>query len=647
MLNATLRVTLTAAVVLPSLLTQAAENPYGVCSHVSCTWGGYAYRDESFRWASAAGFGRVRSDFYWFDCQKAADAPFDFSYHDSVIDSAERCGIRVLPILYGIPKWAEPVNAHLEAFGRYVCEMTRHFGNRLTEVEIWNEENIAAFWKPAPDAKDYFEVLKTAYAAAKRGNPDVRVLFGGTAGVPLGFIEAVYRAGGAKYFDVMNVHPYNHPNAPEGDLDVKLEKLRALMAKYGDAEKPIVITEHGWPTHKMSIDTMMLKTGLKLARPERKSWRTVYAATSAGEKGHGFDAIETAVVEALPPGSSCEACLGARLRERLAAGDVDAVIYPFDESYPVDTVGAVVEFVKRGGTLVDLGGMPMWRGCRETSPGVFETVREDGAADRTKLKIAISAFWIDRNLPESAVKVFPTEAAKCAGYRGDPAGEPADRYQTAAKLGPRDEFVPILVGKDKTGKEAVAASLIRFDGEFKGRVVVSGRMSPGRVGTNDESNQARYLVRSLAIGFAEGVRDYYWYELRSPEQDDHYSEDHFGLMHAQFAPKPAWGAYANFIRRRPAGSVQRSGAWKDGELYFPQWTRPDGKTAGVVWKTGRAQDVALRFKDGKPKFWNHTGRMFRPREKADGSFAVKLDGSPVFFEGAELAVFGTIKEENK
>ena len=109
------------------------------------------------------------------------------------------------------------------------------------------------------------------------------VYLGGTAGVPMDFIEAIYRNGGGAFFDAMNVHPYNHPYAPEGDLDKKLENLRALMAKYGDAEKPIVITEHGWPTHDASVKgAAIIRAGLAIARPAQKTWRVIYATTSGG-----------------------------------------------------------------------------------------------------------------------------------------------------------------------------------------------------------------------------------------------------------------------------------------------------------------------------------------------------------------------------
>ena len=53
-------------------------------------------------------------------------------------------------------------------------------------------------------------------------------------------LHRVYKAGGAPFFDAMNVHPYGHPRQPEGSLDVRLEKTRCLMAKYGDADKPLV-----------------------------------------------------------------------------------------------------------------------------------------------------------------------------------------------------------------------------------------------------------------------------------------------------------------------------------------------------------------------------------------------------------------------
>ena len=611
-------------------------NPYGVCSHISR--GGYAIRDESCKWIAATGIGWVRTDFDWHKCQKERGAPFDFSMFDSVVDSAERANVQVLPIVYGAPKWARPAYRHLDEFGQWIEALTRRYGNRLPEIEVWNEPNLETFWGETPNPTNYLAVLDAAYAAAKRGNPNVRVFFGGTAGVPLGFIEDVYRLGGARCFDVMNVHPYSHPHAPEGSLDVRLEKLKALMTKYGDADKPIVITEHGWPTHESRVDGAVLRTGLAMARPQKKTWNVVHAVTSADSDGNPSRTVASAIENVLPPGSRLESCFGARLRERLAQGDVDAVVYPFDETFPVDTFDAVHEFVKAGGTLVDCGGMPMWFACREKSPGTFyrdSTI--DCATLRRRLRIHATAYWWDANLPEKG-RAFPTAAAKSAGYCGDPAGDWVARFQTPKLLEPGDEWLPILVLNDKAGREAVGASVVRFNSDMKGCVVVSGVMSKGAVATNDETAQARYLVRSLAISFAEGVESYFWYEMRSPEKDPTYSEDHFGIMHANLTPKPGWGAYRNFILQRPKGSVQKTRAWHDDarKTFYPQWTRPDGTRAGVLWRVGSVERTVCAFDSCDMRFTDYTGKTVKPLSTGNGSYAILVGESPLFFVGGHL-----------
>jgi hypothetical protein len=430
------------------------------------------------------------------------------------------------------------------------------------------------------------------------------------------FIEAIYRNGGGAFFDAMNIHPYNHPYAPEGDLDKKLENLRALMAKYGDAEKPIVITEHGWPTHDASVKgAAIIRAGLAIARPEQKTWRVVYATTSGGAGGSPAELsrasrprpqneIAAAIEEILPPGSSCEACFGARLRERLAAGDVDAIVYPFDSSFPEDTFDEVCTFVKAGGVLVDTGGAPMWWRCREVEPGRFERIAQDNGTNplRKRLRVDVDAWWLNPALPQEG-RAFPTAAAKEAGYKGDPAGERVYRFQTPRLLQPGDEFIPLLTLQDARGDEVVAASVLKFNSDFKGAIVLSGDKTRGQAASNNEVNQARYLARAMAIAFAEGVERYFWYEYRAPEEDPTYSEDHFGITHANMTPKPAWGAYRNFILARPAGSVQSPGPWHDEAhtLFFPQWTRPDGIPAGIVWKTGATERMALRFTTTRPE----------------------------------------------
>ena len=658
-----------------NLSTGAA--PYGVCAHLP-------RHDSDFRNAECAsiatlGASTVRFGVSWRGMQKSPDAPPDFSKLDAIVAEAAGHGLTILPILYWPPKWAQPIYEHLGEYGAFIEATVARYGSRFPAIEIWNEENLAGFWGEAPNPTNYVAALRAAYEAAKRANPDVTVYLGGTAGVPMDFIEAIYKNGGAAFFDAMNVHPYSHPYAPEGDLDRKLENLRALMAKYGDAEKPIVITEHGWPTHDASVKgAAIIRAGLAIARPEQKTWRAVYAATKAGADGGPPRDIAAAIEEILPPGSSCEACFGARLRERLAAGDVDAVIYPFDSSFPEDTFDAVCDFVKAGGVLVDTGGAPMWWRCRENAPGQFVRICEDNGTNplHKRLRVDVDAWWLNPALPHEG-RAFPTAAAKEAGYKGDPAGERVYRFQTPRLLQPGDEFIPLLtLSVSESGaasapspvvsssgaasalrsRTAVAASVVRFNSDFKGAVIISGDKTRGKVATNNEENQARYLARAMAIAFAEGVERYFCYEYRAPEEDPTYSEDHFGITHANMTPKPAWGAYRNFVLARPAGSVQMPGPWHDEArtFFYPQWTRPDGTQAGILWKTGATERMALRFSISKHpgreapnfqtsklpsiSFRDYTGRTVVPARDADGAYLVPVGESPIYFEGGTLDI---------
>ena len=615
----------------------AAENPYGVCAHVSRDE--FGQRIQTYDMMKMAGLGYVRSDFDWWQCQREKNGAWNFDKFDKTVDDAAARGVKVLPILYGIPGWAQPAYEHLDEFREYIRQTTAHFGMKMPVVEIWNEQNISGFWKD-PNPTNYLTVLKAAYETVKSVEPRVRVSFGGTAGVPMGFIEEVYKLGGAKYFDILSIHPYSHPSQPEGHMDAQIEKLRAIMAKYGDEKKPLWITELGWPTHKMNVGGFgLLPSALKVARPEKKSWNVVYAALCADDATPD-PAIGEALLESLPVGSSVAVCTPKEVCRRLAAGGVDAVIYPFEEGYPVATVAAVAEFVKKGGTLVDFGGMPMWNAFRSVDGGAFMHDQKWPAwQDRQRLRIRESAWWMDeKDLPEE-MPVFATAVASAAGLKQEPTGFRATRFLRGDLLKPGDRMIPLLEGKNpNNGKSAVAACVYAFDSDFKGRIIVSGLMGNGPVGTSTEPRQANVLARSLGIAFAEDIETYFWYEFRAPEGDTFYSESHFGIVHENFAPKPAYGAYMNFIIQRPVGSRQIAADWHDEKHldYFPQWTRPDGKIAGMMWTLARPASRDLTFDGDNVRFFDVGGRRLIPRRTGARTWRVPLGDSPVYFVGARL-----------
>ena len=559
----------------------------------------------------------MRCDFDWRTVERKP-GEWDFSAFDRIVDDCEAQGVQALPILGFSVAWATPAHEHLDAWGEYVRRVVTHYGSRLPVVEVWNEQNIPSFWK-SPNPTNYLALLRRTYEVVKAHAPEVRVSFGGTSGIPFDFIEEVYRLGGAKFFDVLSVHPYSQPDAPEGRLDRDLERLRALMARYGDAEKPIWITEVGWPTPKAALGdstAALLRAGLRTADPAKTAWRALYVPTRTDAENDA--AVVAALREALPSGSTAESCAGAKLAARLAAGDVDAIVFPFDETYSADGIDAVAEFVKAGGTLVDFGGMPLWRVCCAGAPEGRrpESGANPGAGDRQRLRISEQAWWTDKRYPKE-IRVSPVGEA--AGERAltDAKGFTGSRFFSTARLRPGDEFRPLLAASTN-GVACAAAGVYRFNSDYKGRVVVSGLMKQDVVWASEE-HQARMTARALGISFAEGVEAFFVYEFRAPERNPRDPESYFGLVHDDFAPKP--------------------GAWRDamerGVRYFPQWKRPDGRDAGMVWTTGEPEEVWLTFTGEDVEFHDHLGRQVRPTR--DGrKFRVPLSGSPVYFTGAAL-----------
>ena len=605
-------------------------NPFGACAHIT--------RDEPVAETCAmmrkAGMGWVRCDFEWQKIEPRK-GQWDFSYFDRVVEECEAAGVMLLPILDYWTWWASPAHEHLDDWASYVRKVVTRYGRRLPVVEVWNEQNNPPMWKN-PNPTNYVALLRRTYETVKEVDPGIVVAFGGTAGVPLGYIEEVYRLGGARWFDIMNIHPYSHPHAPEGNLDANLEKLRKLMARYGDAGKPVWISEIGWSTHYPKIDegtAKIMLAGLRAARPDAKTWRMVYVPARLDESEYAERCICRPLEDALPEGSRVEMCMSADIAARLAKGNVDAVVFPFSEDYAADSMDAVYGFVKKGGVLVDVGGMPVCYPFRATSTGGMKADKSaKPQLDRRRLRIAEEVWWVDGRYPRQ-ISVRPTGAASDVevpkkGFNG--------RFFFSSRLLEHgDEFIPLLSARTN-GVETVAAATYRFNSDMKGAVVVSGLFAPVGKGCDDQ-RQARMAARALGIAFAEGVEKFFWYEFCQPEAKLHDVQSFFGLVYKDLAPKPAYGAYKMFAKARPPGSVQKGGIWRsaDGEVFFPQWTRPSGKTAGMLWTTAGACDVCVSFSSPEMSFFDVMGRRISPSRTGSG-YVIAISGSPVYFYGGEL-----------
>ncbi len=112
--------------------------------------------------------------------------------------------------------------------------------------------------------------------------------------------------------------------------------------------------------------------------------------------------------------------------------------------------------------------------------------------------------------------------------------------------------------------------------------------------SNDEreTEQARRLPRMYILSFAYGVDKVYTYKFRARETSPYYNEDHFGIVHADLAPKPAYYAYKTLTTMLPAGS-SRPMLLRDGSVYFSSWKRKDGKQVYAVWCSKGGKTIQL------------------------------------------------------
>ena len=514
----------------------AAPCRIGVCAHV--TRDEFARRGLIFEKCAEAGIDYIRADFDWHVCRKSPDSPWDFSRYDTVVDEAATKGITILPILYGVPKCAKPLESHMDGWREFVRETARHFKGRIPVYEIWNEQNNAEFWRN-PNPTNYLPVLRAAFEEIKGVDSSLSVSIGGFMGAPLDYIGEFYRLGGGRFYDVMNVHPYSHPFAPDiphpqwgTTLKSRLDALRALMAANGDAAKPVWITEIGWPVkNRLLPDAEILLAGLVAARPDQRMRRVAYASTDACECCPSRE-TEKMLLGALPQGSTVATIAPDNLASALESGGFDAVAYPFNEDYPADTVDAVAAFVAKGGLLIECGGMAMWKPYRKSSDGAMRIDKNVCAeSDRAKLRIGVSAHWFDADLPKRAV-------ARMCGATNE---YEVMRFFTGKYLKPGDELVPILSCADAKGRVAVAAGVYRFNSDMKGAVVVSSRSRFDEIA--DEEQSAEFLRRSAEIAFTCGVERFFPYEFA----DDKPSGG-FGLFDAGLRPRSAWKVLQEFTR---------------------------------------------------------------------------------------------------
>lgn len=222
--------------------------------------------------------------------------------YDFIVAEAQRLGLELIVRIDRAPQWARPnddADPRFQAglrenasstgppenyadYADFVAAVAARYRGQVKFLQIWNEPNLAYEWSwRAPEPERFVELLRTAATAARAANPDVVILFPSLSPTDgkepriapmseLEYLDRVYRAGGAPYFDIMSAQAYGlgqppdenryirlrwRPDAPFRDLDRPIDTridvsrivlLREVMERHGDGGKAIWISEFGY-----------------------------------------------------------------------------------------------------------------------------------------------------------------------------------------------------------------------------------------------------------------------------------------------------------------------------------------------------------------------------------------------------------------
>lgn len=172
---------------------------------------------------------------------------YDFSWEDKAVDLARERGMDVMLAMNVIPEsWDEgpgsgrPGDAgyNLSSYKALMTAMVKHFKGRVKYWEVVNEPNsghhgLKPLGTGAERAQNYVKLLKAVHEIVRKEDPDALVV--GINGCPnfVPWVEEVFAAGGAPYFDILTVHNYRPSPILTAARENGIGRVREIMKSYG------------------------------------------------------------------------------------------------------------------------------------------------------------------------------------------------------------------------------------------------------------------------------------------------------------------------------------------------------------------------------------------------------------------------------
>jgi hypothetical protein len=229
-------------------------------------------------------FSHVKQIFAWEDIEHTPGS-FNLARADEILGEIERRNLKLVVRLSDAPDWAHPsalgvkdvdfIDAppdpeFMDDWANYCGAIASRYTGRIAAYQIWNEPNLAREWgNRTPDPQAYVELLRVCSEAIRAADPQAIIISAGLS--PTGtccnlahpddvYLQELYDANFQQHIDVVGVHApgYSAPHISPDEAEVsgsqrfftfrRVEDLRKIMVKNGDAARQVAILEIGWTT---------------------------------------------------------------------------------------------------------------------------------------------------------------------------------------------------------------------------------------------------------------------------------------------------------------------------------------------------------------------------------------------------------------
>ena len=246
----------------------------GVCTHFAQNKGDAA---ANLDLVAQAGITSIRDEVSWAMTERKKGELKVPGFFADYLEEAARRDIRPLVILnYGnrfYDKGNYPVTPEsIEGYKRYCGEIVRFSGGRVRLFQLWNEWDggcgMSSLGFGRGKAAGYVKMLKEVYPQLKKIAPEATFIAGSVCTGET-FFEELLKLGMLDFCDAVSFHAYNY-NTGDSTAEAwfaRMQKLGALIRRYTrGADKPLYITEIGWPNHTTETGSTEWESAVKLAR---------------------------------------------------------------------------------------------------------------------------------------------------------------------------------------------------------------------------------------------------------------------------------------------------------------------------------------------------------------------------------------------